>query len=69
VRHGTILLGPTGGGKTTVLSLLRDALNRGHLDYYGLKNSHRGVADASAGHTQSNASQVRARVFLYYATL
>jgi len=37
VRHGVVVLGPTGGGKSTVLRLLRKALNNAHEDHYGPK--------------------------------
>ena len=57
VRHGTILLGPTGGGKSTIVTILKDALNRCHLDYYGPKRFLRGTTDAG-GHTQSSLAQV-----------
>lgn len=42
VRHGVILLGPTGGGKTTVVQLLKSALNSCYFDHYG----HRSFDDA-----------------------
>ena len=37
VRHGVVVLGPTGSGKSTVLQLLREALNNAHEDFYGHK--------------------------------
>ena len=37
VRHGVMLLGPTGGGKSVVLKLLKMALNKAHGDFYGEK--------------------------------
>lgn len=40
VRHGVMLLGPTGGGKTSVIRLLVAALNKCYTDYYGPKSFH-----------------------------
>lgn len=40
VRHGVMLLGPTGGGKSTVIRLLKSALNQCHRDHYGPKSFH-----------------------------
>ena len=37
VRHGVVVLGPTGSGKSTVLKLLREALNNAYEDFYGHK--------------------------------
>ena len=39
VRHGVVVLGPTGSGKSTVLQLLREALNNAHEDFYGHKRT------------------------------
>ena len=40
VRHGVMLLGPTGGGKTSVIRLLKAALDRCYIDFYGPKSFH-----------------------------
>ncbi len=37
IRHGVMLIGPTGGGKSTIVRLLQTALNMAHTDYYGQK--------------------------------
>ena len=37
VHHGVVVLGPTGSGKSTVLKLLREALNNAYEDFYGHK--------------------------------
>ena len=39
VRHGVMLLGPTGGGKTSIIRILTEALNKCYTDYYGPKLS------------------------------
>ena len=48
VRHGVVVLGPTGGGKSTVFRLLRKALNNAHEDYYGHKRKVLGKMSLSA---------------------
>ena len=34
VRHGLMCVGPTGGGKTTIYEILKDALTNLHKDGY-----------------------------------
>lgn len=51
-----MLLGPTGGGKTSVIKLLRTALATCHRDFYGLK-SYEGISDLPGG-VISSFSQV-----------
>ena len=48
VRQGVILLGPTGSGKTTVVHLLKSALNSCHSDYYGSEIFHYEPEDESS---------------------
>lgn len=45
VRHGAMVLGPTGGGKSTALQLMAKALNAAHEHYY--KKFSNGAADLS----------------------
>ena len=58
VRHGVMLLGPTGGGKSTVLKLLKMALNKAHGDYYRQK-SWRVMGDISLNASLSLAGSIR----------
>ena len=59
VRHGVMLLGPTGGGKTTVLKLLESALNQCYSDYYGPK-SFQGISkDVNSMASVASVHQVR----------
>ncbi len=61
VRHGVILLGPTGGGKTSVVRLLVTALNKCYMDYYGPKSCHAFSAEPSSLLVTGSLSQVCAR--------
>ena len=58
VRHGVMLLGPTGGGKSTVLKLLKMALNKAHGDFYGEK-AWRVLGDISLSESLSLAGSIR----------
>lgn len=59
VRHGVILLGPTGGGKTSVVRLLVAALNKCYTDYYGPKSFHAISTEPSSVLMGGSISQVR----------
>ena len=58
VRHGVILLGPTGGGKSSVVSILAAALNRCYTDYYGPKSFHAISTEPSSMMITGSLSQV-----------
>lgn len=58
VRHGVIMLGPTGGGKSSVVRLLRTALNKCYVDYYGPKSFHAISNEPSSMMLAGSLSQV-----------
>ena len=58
VRHGLMCVGPTGGGKTTIYEILKDALTNLHKDghkHYFYQPVHTYVLNPKVRLTTSNA--------------